>query len=241
MDSFDAPKHQKVAKFKDGATWLHLDYRFPKHGEEMPFYYKFRQERVRRQEAGLDDDYKLEHRQYGDIVENELTTEEILEYDDRVKRGEIYEIVSTPGSSKALALTYKKPVVLDGIEWPTLEHYVLAERMADATQKERVRGSRTVTLAREFCLPRPTRPDWAEVCDGVLKKGFEARLKEFYPQAVLLRTRPLTIRHQGHRGWEPQDGKDHVATVLLALRAKLWELYESRSRRSARGTTSTWL
>jgi len=45
---------------------------------------------------------------------------------------------------------------------------------------------------------------------------------------VLLRTRPLTLRYQGHRGWEPQDGKDHVAAVLLELRAKMWKLYESR-------------
>ncbi len=83
------------------------------------------------------------------------------------------------------------PFELDGLEWPTSEHYFQAQKYAGTPYFERVRQAKTPGEAARLGRSRdyPIRPDWEEVKDDIMRKAVTRKF-ETYPELkeILLST-----------------------------------------------------
>lgn len=75
-------------------------------------------------------------------------------------------------------------VEMNGLWYPTVEHYFQAQKFNDADYQEKIRTARTPKDSKTLGLSRqiPIRPDWEEVKDEIM---FEACLKKFQTHKVL--------------------------------------------------------
>jgi len=55
------------------------------------------------------------------------------------------------------------PVMLDGVEFPTVEHAYQAAKTLEPSEREKIRGASTPDLARKMGRKLAKRPDWPEV------------------------------------------------------------------------------
>ena len=69
-------------------------------------------------------------------------------------------------------------VELEGLWWPTVEHYFQAQKFHDISYREKIRNAPSPKQAAELGRSRkvPLREDWEQVKDGIM---FEAVLKKF--------------------------------------------------------------
>ncbi|WP_420345174.1 NADAR family protein [Pelagibius sp.] len=75
-------------------------------------------------------------------------------------------------------------VEMDGLWWPTVEHYFQAQKFEDPAYRERIRGCHSPKQAAELGRSRklPLRTDWDAVKDGVMRA---AVLKKFQTHEAL--------------------------------------------------------
>lgn len=67
------------------------------------------------------------------------------------------------------------PVVVDGVEYPTMEHYYQAMKTLDEWQQKRVREAETAKEAKRLGRGVDLRPDWEAVKLPVMRKGLEVK------------------------------------------------------------------
>ncbi|KAF9142208.1 hypothetical protein BG015_001007 [Linnemannia schmuckeri] len=127
---------------------------------------------------------------------------------------------------------YYAPITIDGLEWPTTEHYFQAQKFAHLEDKqyvELVRTSKTPSDAAKLGRKRsfPLRPDWEEIKDDVMR---DCVLQKFlqHPDLtkVLLDTgkRYLNEHTRNDRYWADGGdgtGKNMLGIVLMETRAKI--------------------
>jgi ribA/ribD-fused uncharacterized protein len=74
-------------------------------------------------------------------------------------------------------------IEMDGLRWPTTEHYFQAQKFEDAAYRERIRMANSPMIAAKLGRSRkvPLRSDWEQVKDEVM---YRAVLKKFqtHPQ-----------------------------------------------------------
>ncbi|HEY0756617.1 MAG TPA: NADAR family protein [Ktedonobacteraceae bacterium] len=82
-------------------------------------------------------------------------------------------------------------VDLDGLWWPTTEHYFQAQKFAGTPYAEQIRLVHTPRQAADLGRKHemPLRPDWEEVKDAVMLKAVQRKF-EMHPElrAILLAT-----------------------------------------------------
>jgi ribA/ribD-fused uncharacterized protein len=73
---------------------------------------------------------------------------------------------------------------LDGLYWPTSEHYFQAQKFAGTPHVEQIQQAKTAKDAARMGRDRkrPLRPDWEEVKDDIMRK---AVLKKFQTHAEI--------------------------------------------------------
>ncbi|KAF8945634.1 hypothetical protein BGZ47_002289 [Haplosporangium gracile] len=127
---------------------------------------------------------------------------------------------------------YYAPITIDGLEWPTTEHYFQAQKFAHIEDKqyvELVRISKTPSDAAKLGRNRsfPLRPDWEEIKDDVMR---DCVLQKFlqHPNLteVLMRTgdRYLNEHTRNDSYWADGGngtGKNMLGVVLMETRAKI--------------------
>jgi hypothetical protein len=66
----------------------------------------------------------------------------------------------------------RHPILLDGITWPTTEHYFQAQKYVDTVKYLQIARAPTPKLAAELGRDRslPIRHDWENVKDAIMKK-----------------------------------------------------------------------
>jgi N-glycosidase YbiA len=121
------------------------------------------------------------------------------------------------------------PVEIDGLVWPTTEHYYQAQKFADPDYRERIRRDKHPASAKGLGNSRavPIRPDWDEVRVEVMRTAVRAKLAQ-HPEvaATLLGTgEALLVEHS------PKDpfwtdggdgnGQNTFGRLLMELRAEL--------------------
>ncbi|MBV9789273.1 MAG: NADAR family protein [Chloroflexi bacterium] len=120
-------------------------------------------------------------------------------------------------------------IELDGLWWPTTEHYFQAQKFEDAAYRERIRGAKAPKLAAELGRTRelPLRSDWEGIKDDVM---YRAVLKKFqtHPQLreLLLATgdEELVENAPGDYYWgcgKDGSGQNKLGYTLMRVRAEL--------------------
>lgn len=120
-------------------------------------------------------------------------------------------------------------VFLDGVRWPTSEHYFQAQKFLDPAIRERIRMAKTPREAADMGRDRklPLRPDWEQVKDDVMRKAVEAKFTQREElKEILLSTGDEELIEQttndhywgcGTNG----DGKNMLGRILMEVREKL--------------------
>lgn len=129
------------------------------------------------------------------------------------------------------------PIELDGLIWPTSEHYFQASKFEDAERREEIRASRSPMIAARLGRSRqyPLRADWEEVKDDVMRRAV-LRKFESHPDIarVLLETgdeelvEATTDDHYWGCG-TTGTGKNMLGIILMEVRAALRNRTEERS------------
>jgi ribA/ribD-fused uncharacterized protein len=125
---------------------------------------------------------------------------------------------------------YPAPFTLEGVEWPTVEHWFQAAKFpGDHEFQERIRGALTPVVAKRLGRTRrPTfRADWEEVKEAVMRQGLHAKFAQNPALANALAAtgnRPLIERSSWDSYWGsgPQGrGKNRMGFLLMEVRDAL--------------------
>lgn len=119
--------------------------------------------------------------------------------------------------------------VLDGLWWPTSEHYFQAQKFAGTKHMEAVRLAKTPKEAARLGRDRrrPLRTDWERVKDEVMRKALRAKFRAHADlRAELLATgdEQLVENAPGDYYWgcgADGSGKNRLGQLLMELRAEL--------------------
>ncbi len=123
---------------------------------------------------------------------------------------------------------------LDGVYWPTVEHYFQAQKFAGHDHAEHIRRARTPKEAKRLGRSRahPLRPDWETVKDDVMHRAIQRKFETHADlRERLLATGDETLienaRHDYYWGCGADgSGLNRLGTILMEIRAALREQNE---------------
>ena len=76
---------------------------------------------------------------------------------------------------------WPSPFSLDGLEWPTVEHYFQAHKTLAPAGQEQIRRAKAPRQARDLGRQVQQRPDWKAVRDGVMLAALRAKFGQNSP------------------------------------------------------------
>ena len=128
------------------------------------------------------------------------------------------------------------PFVLDGVEWPTSEHYFQAQKFNDETYREKIRTTNSPMIAARLGRSRrvPIRPDWESVKIDVMRKAVRAKFNAHDElKELLLSTgdEELIEDAAGDSFWgcgADGSGKNWLGRILMKVRAGLQHAAEGK-------------
>jgi N-glycosidase YbiA len=115
---------------------------------------------------------------------------------------------------------------LDGVRWPTSEHYFQAQKFAGMPHVEEIRQARSPMIAARMgrARARPLRPDWNGVKDDVMREAVRRKF-EANPDIcdILLLTGDEQIVEQTTRDYywgcgTDGTGKNMLGKILMEVR-----------------------
>ncbi len=123
--------------------------------------------------------------------------------------------------------------LLDGVYWPTSEHYFQAQKFAGTPHADEIRQAKTPKDAAKMGRDRkrPLRPDWEQVKDDIMRRGV---LRKFETHAdireVLLSTGSEEIVENSPIDYywgcgADGSGKNRLGQILMEVR----EILRSRT------------
>lgn len=121
------------------------------------------------------------------------------------------------------------PIEIDGVNWPTSEHYYQAHKYNDPKLREWVRqADRPYEAAkRGRDKTKPKRKDWSQTKDAIMEKALVAKFRQ-YPklQELLLSTGEATIYEHTKNDcyWGDcgdRTGKNKLGKMLMEIRKRL--------------------
>jgi len=120
------------------------------------------------------------------------------------------------------------PIVVEGVEWPTVEHYFQAAKHPDCPWLQAaIRRSGDRAEAQRLARSRPVRSDWRGVRDTVMLTALRAKFALHHRLAALLLSTgdDELIQHTTRdtywgRG-EMCDGRNRLGELLMLVRDEL--------------------
>ncbi|MEM8670368.1 MAG: NADAR family protein [Planctomycetota bacterium] len=121
------------------------------------------------------------------------------------------------------------PIVIDGLEWPTSEHYFQGQKFVGTEHEEAIRcvGS-PMTAARMGRDPdRPLREDWERVKEDVMREAVRAKFMQHKKERnILLSTRDaILIEHTSNDAYWGDGGdgtgRNRLGQILMEIRDEL--------------------
>ncbi len=124
------------------------------------------------------------------------------------------------------------PIVLDGVEWPTVEHYYQAQKFTSPVFQRNIRLAPHAGAAKNHSKSKtePRRADWAEVKVGIMDQALRAKFKAHESlRALLLSTgdEELIEDVAGDAFWgcgRDGNGLNMLGQLLMRLRHELRQL-----------------
>ena len=125
---------------------------------------------------------------------------------------------------------------LDGLWWPTSEHYFQAQKFAGTPHVEEVRRAQSPKQAamRGRSRARPLRADWEQVKDDVMRRGVLRKFETHADlRATLLGTGDEEIVENAPHDYywgcgSDGSGKNMLGQILMEVRATLREREASK-------------
>jgi N-glycosidase YbiA len=123
------------------------------------------------------------------------------------------------------------PIKLNGVIWPTSEHYFQAQKFAGTAYEATVRAAQTPSLAAKLGRSRavPLRVDWEAVKADIMREALRAKFDQ-HPKlkALLLATGDAElIEHTRNDSYWADGGdgtgKNRLGYLLMELRKQLRE------------------
>lgn len=123
------------------------------------------------------------------------------------------------------------PITLDGLEWPTSEHYFQAQKFEDEAYREKIRTTKSPMIAARLGRSRetPIRPDWESVKIDIMRKAVRAKFLAYAElKDLLLSTGDEEIIEAaaGDNFWgcgADGSGKNWLGRILMEVRGELRE------------------
>ncbi len=148
----------------------------------------------------------------------------IIDYQEDIL--DFYSVKKPYGEFSNFALF---PIVIDGKDWRTSEHYYQAHKYDDPILIEWVRSAPTPYLAakRGRDKTKPKRPDWKEVKDEVMQIALEAKFSQYEElQELLLSTNNSYIYEHTKNDcyWGDcgdRTGKNKLGKALMIIREEI--------------------
>lgn len=124
---------------------------------------------------------------------------------------------------------FKGKFELDGVEWPTVEHYFQAQKFPNTEHVENIRRLATPKAAKDYGRRTDIqiRPDWEEVKEDVMYLALDAKFSQRPTlKARLLETgnRVLVEHSKFDTYWGDGgdgSGRNRLGILLMALRDEL--------------------
>jgi len=118
---------------------------------------------------------------------------------------------------------------LDGLWWPTSEHYFQAQKFLGTRLFEKIRNAKGPMGAAELGRTRkyPMRADWEEVKDEVMKRAVRTKFRAHSDiRAILLATGTELIVEKTSRDYywgcgTDGTGKNRLGLILMEVREEL--------------------
>jgi ribA/ribD-fused uncharacterized protein len=139
------------------------------------------------------------------------------------------EFNSKSASYNELSNFHKAKFLLDGKEWPTVEHYFHAQKFPTSPEyQEKIRGASEPTRAKTFGASKefPLRNDWETYREEVMRKALKAKFEQNPNLKQLLVSttgRPL-VEDTSDAYWgqgRNKKGKNRLGLLLMELRDTL--------------------
>ncbi len=120
-------------------------------------------------------------------------------------------------------------IAMEGLWWPTVEHYFQAQKFHDAEWREKIRRASGPKEAKRLGMTRklPLRQDWEEVKEAIMLSAVRAKFSTHPDLRELLvstGTRPLVeaAPMDGYWGSGPDGtGLNRLGHILMEVRARL--------------------
>ncbi|MGL4236894.1 NADAR family protein [Tabrizicola sp.] len=120
-------------------------------------------------------------------------------------------------------------VELDGLWWPTVEHYFQAQKFEDAGYREQIRRARRPKDAKALGMTRSLalRSDWEEVKEGIMHRAVLTKFRTHPVLAQLLMSTGdrLLVENapmDAYWGCGPDgSGQNKLGKILMAIRSEL--------------------
>lgn len=123
----------------------------------------------------------------------------------------------------------KHPITIDGVKWPTTEHYFQAMKFKGTGHVEAVRRAskpmEAANMGRD--RSRPLRKDWEQVKDDVMREAVRAKFTQHEDcKSMLLSTGDAElIEHTTNDSYWADGGdgtgKNMLGKILMEIRAEL--------------------
>jgi adenylate cyclase len=121
------------------------------------------------------------------------------------------------------------PIEVDGVLWPTVEHYYQAQKFADPELRERARQMPKAAAVKGFARKHQAkiRPDWDRIKDTVMDRALRAKFAQHRDlRALLLGTGDEVIAETAPKDYywgigEDGTGQNKLGEMLMRLRAEL--------------------
>lgn len=149
--------------------------------------------------------------------------------EDQSGGGEPIEFSSKTPSYQEFSNFYKSNFLLDGKEWPTVEHYFQAQKFqSNPEYQETIRSAKAASKAKSLGASReyPIRNDWDSYRNDVMKKALDAKFSQnatLKEKLVATKNSPL-IEATTDPYWgqgRNKKGANKLGLLLMELREKL--------------------
>ncbi len=139
------------------------------------------------------------------------------------------------------------PIEIDGVVWPTSEHYYQAQKFDDPAHKTSIRGLSKAGAAKRYAskYKRDISPDWGERKDAVMERALRAKFTQHKSLRDLLTgSGDERIEEDSQKDYYWGTGADgagqnKLGTMLMQLRADLRE--SSRVNHAHQAVRPAWL
>lgn len=121
------------------------------------------------------------------------------------------------------------PIVIDGVDWPTSEHYYQAHKYTDPEMMEKVRQAKTpmeaALMGRDPQVPK--REDWDTFKDVAMEKAVRAKFAQYPSLRTLLQSTEKSQIFEHTKNdcyWGDcgdRTGKNKLGLLLMQLRSEL--------------------